>query len=76
MQPGMTFTIEPLLVENMDDTMEVLADEWTMRTKTAAWSAQFEHTLLITDTGHELLTGPSLDYKAISSAAAKKAQGE
>jgi len=73
MQPGMTFTVEPVLVENNDDTWEMLEDGWTLRTETAAWSAQFEHTVLITDTGHELLTGPTIDYKAVSAAAAKKA---
>jgi len=66
MKPGMTFTIEPVLVETPDRTCEVDAEDlWTLCTSTKALTAQFEHTLLITDVGHEVLTGPCIDYKAI-----------
>lgn len=66
MKPGMTFTIEPVLVEKMDSSRLVWPDGWTIVTK-GALSAQFEHTVLITEEGHEVLTGPSIDYKAIAS---------
>eukprot|EP00931_Biecheleriopsis_adriatica_P119630 TRINITY_DN94852_c0_g1_i1.p1 TRINITY_DN94852_c0_g1~~TRINITY_DN94852_c0_g1_i1.p1 ORF type:complete len:421 (+),score=70.62 TRINITY_DN94852_c0_g1_i1:43-1305(+) len=66
MKPGMTFTVEPLLVERNDCTWEMDEnDGWTIRTTTGAWSAQFEHTVLITETGHEALTGPFIDYRGI-----------
>lgn len=65
MRPGMTFTVEPVLVENNDDNQEEWEDGWTLTTE-GSWTAQFEHTVLITEEGHEVLTGPSIDYKAIS----------
>jgi methionyl aminopeptidase len=55
MRPGMTFTIEPMI--NLGKRhCKVLNDGWTVVTKDKSWSAQFEHTILITDTGHEILT--------------------
>jgi len=53
--PGMVITIEPILTEG---SPECLLDEdgYTVRTKDGSWSAQFEHTVLITDEGHEILT--------------------
>lgn len=65
MQPGTTFTIEPALVDKNDSSRKVWEDGWTMVTK-GSLAAQFEHTLLITDEGHEVLTGPSIDYKALA----------
>ncbi|CAE8588805.1 unnamed protein product, partial [Polarella glacialis] len=65
MKPGMTFTIEPIFVENNDTSWEIDPDGWTLRTQTGEWTAQFEHTILITETGHEVLTGPSVDYRGI-----------
>lgn len=65
MMPGMTFTIEPSLVENNDATSRMLADGWALQTQTGALTAQFEHTVLITEEGHEVLTGPSVDYRGI-----------
>jgi methionyl aminopeptidase len=55
MEPGMTFTIEPMLTLGTIayDTWE---DGWTVVTKDRKRSAQFEHTILVTDTGHEILT--------------------
>jgi methionyl aminopeptidase len=55
MQPGMTFTIEPIICEGTD-LFEMGADNWTLFSKDGKWSAQFEHTILITETGHEILT--------------------
>lgn len=55
MRPGMTFTIEPMI--NMGKRhCKVLADGWTVVTKDKKFSAQFEHTILITEEGHEILT--------------------
>jgi methionyl aminopeptidase len=55
--PGMTFTIEPML--NLGTVeWDMWDDNWTVVTKDRKRSAQFEHTLLITDTGAEILTLP------------------
>jgi methionyl aminopeptidase len=55
MKPGMTFTIEPMI--NLGKRYcKVLKDEWTVVTKDKKPSAQFEHTILITDGGFEILT--------------------
>lgn len=54
-EPGMTFTIEPMLNERGHKT-RVLADGWTAVTRDGGYSAQWEHTLLVTDTGVEVLT--------------------
>nr|XP_016923764.1 methionine aminopeptidase 1D, mitochondrial [Drosophila suzukii] len=55
MQPGMTFTIEPILSLGGPD-IGVLEDGWTAISLDGARSAQFEHTILITETGTEILT--------------------
>jgi len=68
MLPGMTFTVEPILVEANDDSHHAWDDGWTVQTLTGARSAQFEHTVLITEHGYELLTGPSIDYLALANA--------
>jgi methionyl aminopeptidase len=55
MKPGMTFTIEPMI--NMGRPFcKVLKDNWTVVTKDKSLSAQFEHTILVTETGYEILT--------------------
>lgn len=56
-EPGMTFTIEPML--NLG-TLEwdMWDDDWTVVTRDRRRSAQFEHTILITDSGSEILTLP------------------
>ncbi len=55
LKPGMTFTIEPMI--NLGARhCKVLSDEWTVVTKDGKWSAQFEHTILVTEEGHEILT--------------------
>jgi methionyl aminopeptidase len=57
MQPGMTFTIEPML--NLGTHQwEMWDDGWTVVTRDRRLSAQFEHTLLVTDSGAEVLTLP------------------
>jgi methionyl aminopeptidase len=57
MEPGMTFTIEPML--NLGThAWEMWDDDWTVVTQDRRTSAQFEHTLLVTDTGAEILTLP------------------
>ena len=56
-QPGMTFTIEPMLNLGTPD-WEMWDDHWTVVTKDRRRSAQFEHTILITETGNEILTLP------------------
>jgi len=54
-EAGMIFTIEPML--NIGKRhMKVLKDGWTAVTKDRSLSAQWEHTILVTDTGHEILT--------------------
>lgn len=55
MQPGQTFTIEPMLTEG-DIAWRMWKDQWTVVTKDGGRTAQFEHTILITKTGHEVLT--------------------
>jgi len=56
-EPGMTFTIEPMLNLGTPE-WDMWDDGWTVVTKDRRRSAQFEHTLLITDTGAEILTLP------------------
>jgi methionyl aminopeptidase len=57
MEPGMTFTIEPMLTLGTID-YDVWPDGWTAVTKDRRRTAQFEHTLLVTEDGHEILTLP------------------
>lgn len=54
--PGMTFTIEPMINAGVREAVIDPIDQWTARTQDGKPSAQWEHTLLITDTGHEILT--------------------
>ncbi|GAB3668166.1 type I methionyl aminopeptidase [Actinocorallia lasiicapitis] len=56
-EPGMTFTIEPMLTLGTH-TYDMWADGWTVVTKDRKRTAQFEHTILVTDTGAEILTLP------------------
>jgi len=57
LKPGMIFTIEPMINASSNWQIEIdKNDGWTVRTIDNALSAQFEHTVLITDTGHEILT--------------------
>ncbi len=53
--PGMVFTIEPMI--NIGDSrIKILKDGWTVITKDRKLSAQMEHTILVTETGFEILT--------------------
>lgn len=54
--PGMTFTIEPMINAGLPEALIDSKDRWTARTRDGRASAQWEHTLLITATGHEVLT--------------------
>ena len=56
-EPGMTFTIEPMLTLGTHE-WNMWDDGWTVVTKDGSWTAQFEHTLLVTDDGAEILTVP------------------
>ncbi|MBW1604514.1 type I methionyl aminopeptidase [Streptomyces sp. JJ66] len=57
MQPGMTFTIEPMLTLGTHE-WDMWEDGWTVVTKDRKRTAQFEHTLVVTPTGAEVLTLP------------------
>ncbi|WP_079979235.1 MULTISPECIES: methionyl aminopeptidase [Candidatus Protochlamydia] len=54
--PGMTFTIEPMINAGSREAIIDPIDQWTARTKDGKASAQWEHTLLVTEDGHEILT--------------------
>lgn len=54
-QSGMIFTIEPMLNAGKKE-VKTLQDHWTVVTKDHSLSAQWEHTILVTDTGYEILT--------------------
>lgn len=53
--PGMTFTIEPMINAGKR-FVKMLPDNWTVVTKDHSLSAQWEHTLAVTETGHEIFT--------------------
>jgi len=55
MEPGMTFTVEPMLTLGTYD-YDIWPDGWTVVTKDRKLTAQFEHTLLVTNDGVEILT--------------------
>lgn len=55
-EPGMTFTIEPMINAGVREAVIDSADQWTARTRDLKPSAQWEHTILITESGHEVLT--------------------
>ena len=57
MEPGMVFTIEPMLTLGTSE-WRMWDDGWTVVTADASRTAQFEHTLLVTDDGAEILTLP------------------
>jgi methionyl aminopeptidase len=57
MEPGMTFTIEPMLTIG-SIAYDVWPDGWTAVTRDRKRTAQFEHTVLVTAAGHEILTLP------------------
>ena len=55
LQAGMTFTIEPMVNAGRPE-VKLLPDGWTVVTKDHSLSAQWEHTVLVTETGYEVLT--------------------
>jgi methionyl aminopeptidase len=55
LEPGMTFTVEPMINAGKAAIRE-LADGWTIVTKDHSLSAQWEHTVLVTESGHQVLT--------------------
>lgn len=58
LEPGMTFTVEPMVNLGGYQVLVSKKDKWTVRTKDGKWSAQFEHTVLVTSSGYEILTLP------------------
>ena len=61
LRPGMTFTIEPMINTGKYD-VKMLKDGWTAVTKDKSLSAQFEHTLGITEKGYEIFTESAKGY--------------
>jgi methionyl aminopeptidase len=65
--PGVCFTIEPMINAGTEQTELDESDHWTVRTRDRKLSAQFEHTILMTETGPEVLTltkeGPQKGHK-------------
>ncbi|KAB1915611.1 type I methionyl aminopeptidase [Micromonospora sp. AMSO31t] len=57
MEVGMTFTIEPMITLGTHE-YDMWSDGWTAVTKDRSWTAQFEHTLVVTEDGCEVLTQP------------------
>jgi len=55
LRPGMIFTIEPMINAGRRD-IRIMPDHWTVKTRDRSLSAQWEHTVRVTDTGHEVLT--------------------
>ena len=55
LKPGMTIAIEPML--NLGGSDVNFEDKWTIKTKDGSLSAHFEHTVLVTETGYQILTG-------------------
>ena len=62
LKPGMTFTIEPMINAGKFD-VKVLNDGWTAVTKDKSLSAQFEHTVGITEDSYEIFTESVKDYR-------------
>jgi methionyl aminopeptidase len=56
MKPGMTFTIEPMINAGSHKTSLSKVDGWTVRTADGKLSAQWEHTVLVTETGVDIMT--------------------
>jgi methionyl aminopeptidase len=57
--PGMTFTVEPMINAGGHRLEMTWGDEWTVTTQDLLRSAQYEHTVLVTEAGYELLTVPT-----------------
>ncbi|MFP5417061.1 MAG: type I methionyl aminopeptidase [Actinomycetes bacterium] len=65
MEPGMTFTIEPMLTLG-DPSSHVWEDDWTVVTNDGSRCAQWEHTVVVTETGAEILTVPPGETDAVA----------
>ena len=64
LEAGMTFTVEPMINAGKRH-VRLLPDDWTVVTRDHSLSAQWEHTILVTDDGHEVLTRrPDEDLQA------------
>lgn len=67
LEPGMCFTVEPMVNAGTWRTFVDSRDDWTVRTLDLSLSAQFEHTILITESGPEILTttqhGPQAGHR-------------
>ncbi|MGN7611344.1 type I methionyl aminopeptidase [Magnetococcales bacterium HHB-1] len=61
LKPGMTFTVEPMINLGRAE-IRLMNDKWTVVTKDHSLSAQFEHTILVTPTGFEVLTDLYNEY--------------
>jgi len=58
--PGMIFTIEPMIVAGKSHKINISKEDgWTVTTADNSVSAQFEHTVLVTESGAEILTIPT-----------------
>ncbi len=55
LEPGMAFTVEPMINAGKKE-VRLLPDNWTVVTRDHSLSAQWEHTVLVTEAGHEILT--------------------
>lgn len=66
-QPGICFTVEPMINLGSEHSVLDRNDGWTVRTRDGRYSAQFEHTILMTESGPEILTltkdGPQKGHK-------------
>lgn len=56
LKSGMTLAIEPMIIADGSVDVVLSDDGWTYRSKTGALTAHYEHTVLVTDTGYEILT--------------------
>lgn len=56
MVPGMIFTVEPMINLGVSEVVDNDPDKWTIKTADNSLSAQFEHTVLVTPTGYQILT--------------------
>ena len=56
LKPGMTLAIEPMLNFGRKE-VEILENDWTVVTKDKSLSSHFEHTIVVTEDGYEILTG-------------------
>jgi [protein-PII] uridylyltransferase len=65
LEPGMIFTIEPMINAGKAAIRE-MADGWTIVTKDRSLSAQWEHTVLVTETGYEVLTIPPAAARSLT----------